>query len=155
MTAKVRLGHVALSAQNPREVATFYRELLGLDVTLEGALPRLGEFIFLSERPVEQSQTLTFMSRPDARHTAWEVESLAALKSIYAEAKARGIHVDLALNHRVSLSLYLRDLEGNGVEIYWPTGQTADGLYAEPFDLALLDQPDSALQALVGGSAPV
>jgi catechol-2,3-dioxygenase len=154
MAARVRLGHIAVPAQKPRELATFYREFLGLDVTLEGTLPSLGEFVFLSDRPAEHPQTLTFMSRPDARHIAWEVPSLAALKALYAEAKARGIRVDFALNHRVCLSLYLHDPEGNGVEIYWPTGQPAEGLYAEPLDLGLFDQPESALLARVGGSAP-
>jgi len=154
MAAHVRLGHLAIPAQNPQKVATFYHEVLGLDVTLEGALPALGTFVFLSDRPAEQAQTLTFMTRPEARHIAWEVESLAALKALYTEVTARGIPIDVAFNHRVSLSLYLRDPEGNGLEIYWPTGQTAEGLYAEPFDPAVLDQPEAALRALVGASTP-
>jgi len=152
MAANVRLGHIALPARNPREVAAFYREFLGLDVTLEGALPALGAFVFLSDHPPEKEQTLTFMTKPEARHIAWEVESLAALKALYAEATARGIPIDVAFNHRVSLSLYLRDPEGNGLEIYWPTGQTAEGLHAEPFDPAMLDQPEATLLALVGAS---
>ncbi len=154
MAAKVRLGHIALPAHNPQEVATFYHEFLGLDVTLQGALPALGAFVFLSDHPAEQAQTLTFMTRPEARHIAWEVESLAALKALYAEATARGIPIDVAFNHRVSLSLYLHDPEGNGVEIYWPTGQTVEGLHAEPFDPAMLDGPEDALRALVGASTP-
>jgi len=154
MAAKARLGHIAVPAQHPRVLATFYRELLGLDQTVEGALPNLGEFVFLSDHVDERQQTLSFMTRPEARHIAWEVASLAALKDIYADAKARGVPIAFALNHRVSLSLYLRDPEGNGVEIYWPTGQAAEGLYAEPVDLALLEQPDAVLLALVNGSVP-
>ena len=53
MSARVRLGHVAVPAQNPKELATFYSELLGLDVTLEGTLPNLGDFVFLSDHPAE------------------------------------------------------------------------------------------------------
>jgi catechol-2,3-dioxygenase len=136
-------------------MATFYHEFLGLERTLEGTLPALGTFVFLSDRPAEQAQTLTFMTRPEARHIAWEVESLAALKALYAAARARGISIDMALNHRASLSLHLHDPEGNALEIYWPTGQTVEGLYAEPFDPALLDQPDAALLALAGASTPV
>ncbi len=155
MTANVRLGHIAIPAENPQRLATFYHEFLGLRVTLEGTLPPLGEFVFLSERPEKEAQTLTFMTRPETRHVAWEVESLAALKALYADAMARGIHVDAAFNHRISLSLYLHDPEGNGVEIYWPTGQASDGLYADPFDPAmLLNQSDSMLLALVGTPSP-
>jgi hypothetical protein len=92
------------------------------------------------------------MTRSEARHIAWEVESLASLKAFYAAAQAQGIHLRFALNHRVTLSLYLSDPEGNGVEVFWPTGQAVDGLYAEPFDPALLEQPDAVLLALVNGS---
>ena len=154
MIPSVRLSHVAIPARNPQELATFYRTFLGLSVTLEGTLPNLGTFVFLSDHPAEQSQTLTFMTRPEARHIAWEVDSLADLKALYAAGTAHGLHVDVALNHRVTLSLYLHDPEGNGVEIFWPTGQASDGLYAEPFDPALLDRPDAVLLALVGASTP-
>jgi catechol 2,3-dioxygenase len=154
MAAKVRLGHVALPAQHPSELATFYREFLGLDVTMEGALPSLGEFAFLSDRPEGVRQTLALVTKPDAKHVAWEVESLAALKALYAEAKARGIHIAAAFNHRETLSFYVRDPEGNGVEIYWPTGQQVDQPFAQPLGPDQLEQPDSVLLALVGGSAP-
>jgi catechol-2,3-dioxygenase len=153
MAAKVRLGHVALPARSPRELSAFYHDVLGLDVTLEGALPPMGDFVFLSDHPSKVGQTLTFMTRAEGKHTAWEAESLAGLKEWYAEARARGVRVDFALNHRVSLSLYLHDPEGNGVEVFWPTGLAADGLRAEPFDLALLDQPDDMILAALRGSA--
>jgi catechol 2,3-dioxygenase len=152
MAANVRLGHVGVPAQNPQQLATFYGELLGLEMTLEGRFPGLGEFIFLSERPAEEIQTLALMTNPNARHIAWKVESLAMLKAIYAQAKAHGIAIDRVLNHRASLSLYLRDPEGNGIEIYWPTGHTVEGLFAEPVDVAQLEQPESALLELVCGS---
>jgi catechol 2,3-dioxygenase len=149
MAANVRLGHIGVPAQNPRQLAAFYHDLLGLEVTLEGILPMLGEFIFLSDRPEEETQTLAFMTSPRARHIAWKVDSLAALKAVYAEAKAHGITIDRVLNHRASLSMYLHDPEGNGIEIYWPTGQTVEGLFAEPVDIAQLEQPDSALLELI------
>lgn len=153
MPAKVRLGHVAIPAQHPKELATYYRTLLGIDVTLEGALPNLGTFVFLGDIAAHQQQMLALITKPEARHVAWEVESLAMLKTCYAEAKAHGIPISFALNHGVTLSLYLRDPEGNAVEIYWPTGQTVEGMYAEPFDAALLEQPDALLLGLLNGSA--
>jgi catechol 2,3-dioxygenase len=154
MAAQVRLGHVAIPARNPKQLATFYQTLLGLDATLEGVLPNLGDFVFLGDNEAQQQQVLALISKPEARHIAWEVSTLAVLKACYADAKAHDIPVSFALNHRVTLSLYLRDPEGNAVEIYWPTGRVADAVYAEPFDLALLEQPDAALLSLVGGSAP-
>lgn len=154
MSAKARLSHIALPARSPRDVAAFYHNLLGLEVTLEGALPPMGEFVFLSDNRDGVAQTLTFMTKPEAKHTAWEVDSLAALKQWYADAKTRGARVDFALNHRVSLSLYLHDPEGNGVEVFWATGLPADGMFAAPFDLSQLDQPDDAIMTVLRGSVP-
>ena len=153
MTAKVRLGHVALPAQNPGALAAFYRGLLGLEQTLQGTLPNLGDFVFLSDNTDERQQTMALMTRSEARHVAWEVESLAALQAIYATAKAQGVPILVALNHRVTLSLILLDPEGNSFEVYWPTGFATDGLYAEPLDLALLEQPEEVLLAQLNAPA--
>ena len=139
MTAKVRLAHSAGPAQNPKELAAFYHNLLGLEVTLEGALPSMGDFVFLSDRPAEQVQTLAFMTQPLSKHIAWEVNSQAALKAVYADARARGIAIDRALDHGVTWSLYLHDPEGNGLEVFWSTGQPAGGLSAAPLDLSRIE----------------
>src|SRR5262249_36553082 len=152
MSVMAHLDHVAIAAQHPKELASYYRTLLGLDQTLEGTLPNLGEFVFLSNSDAGQPQTLALVTRPEARHIAWHVENLAALKTFYANTQAHGIPISFALNHRVSLSLYLRDPEGNAVEVFWPTGQSVKGMSAEPFDLALLEQPDAALLSLVNGT---
>jgi catechol-2,3-dioxygenase len=154
MSVKAHLDHVAIPAQHPKELASYYRTLLGLDQTLEGTLPNLGDFVFLGDNDAGQPQTLALITRAEARHIAWQVESLAALKAFYANAKAHAIPISFALNHRVSLSLYLRDPEGNAVEVFWPTGQNVEGMHAQPFDLTLLEQPDAALLSLVNGSTP-
>ncbi|HEX3270273.1 MAG TPA: VOC family protein [Ktedonobacterales bacterium] len=153
MTTKVRLGHIALPAQHPEALAAFYQRLLGLEQSLQGTLPQLGDFVFLSDDPDERVVALAFMTNIEARHVAWEVESLAALRDFYAAAKAQGAPVLFALDHGVSLSLYLRDPEGNSVEVYWPTGRAADAAYADPVDLALLEQPDEVLLAQLNAHA--
>lgn len=144
MTAKVKLSHVAMPAQDPKNLAAFYHDFLGLQPILEGTLPQLGQFVFLSEGEAEHLQALALMTLSESKHIAWQVESLAALKSVAGDARARGLHA-FALNHRITLSLYVRDPEGNAFEVFWPTGQKSEELYAEPFDLALFDQPDSVL----------
>ena len=152
MATRARLGHVAIPAQYPQALAQFYHEVLGLEETLKGTLPNLGDFVFLSDRVEERQQTVAFMTRAEARHVAWEVESLAALQRVYADATAHGAAILFALNHRTTVSLYLRDPEGNSVEVYWPTGQQAEGLYADSIDLALFAQPEAALRAAVGSA---
>jgi catechol-2,3-dioxygenase len=142
MDHPVKLGHVALPAADPAGLSGFYGELLGLTPTLKGALPNLGDFVFLSGRPATVLQELTFMTRREARHVAFEVDSLAALKAVHGRAKQSGARILVALDHRTSISLMLVDPEGNNVEVYWSTGRTADGLKAEPIDL---ERPDAEL----------
>jgi catechol-2,3-dioxygenase len=151
MPAQVRFGHVAIPARSPGALAGFYRDVLGLDVTLEGSIPAMGDFVFLTDRPGEEIQTLALMTRPEAAHTAWRVESLADLKALHDDARRAGIPVVFALNHGVTLSLYLRDPEGNSVEVFWPTGQAPRDMGATPVDL---DQPEEALRELVGAPHP-
>jgi catechol-2,3-dioxygenase len=43
------------------------------------------------------------------------------LKTAYHEVKARGVPIEMALNHGVQLSFYFRDPEGHRIEIYWLT----------------------------------
>lgn len=151
MPAPVTFGHLAMPAKDPGALAQFYRDFLGLDITLEGSIPAMGDFVFLTDRPGEEIQTLALMTRSEGAHTAWRVESLSALKALYAEVRQRDIPIVFALNHGVTLSLYLRDPEGNSLEVFWPTGQAPDGMTAIPVDL---DQSEAALLTLVGAPSP-
>jgi catechol 2,3-dioxygenase-like lactoylglutathione lyase family enzyme len=51
MTVPVQLGHVSVPAKDPEKLAGFYRRLLGLEVTMAGSVPGLGDFVFLTDRP--------------------------------------------------------------------------------------------------------
>lgn len=148
MATNVRLGHIAVPAQQPEALARFYRAVLGLQESLTGTLPTMGDFVFLSDRSDAPLPLIAFVSRAKARHIAWEVESLSALQQVYIEAKAHGAPILFALHHRVTVSLYLQDPEGNVVEAYWPTGRTDKGVWADPIDLALFEQ-EAALRAAV------
>jgi len=142
MDYQVRLGHVALPARDPAALSQFYGELLGLAPTMKGALPALGDFVFLSGQPARVFQELTFMTRPEARPVAFEVDSLAALRALHADATERGVRILVALDHRSSVSLMLVDPEGNNLEVYWLTGLQAETPSATPIDLG---RPESEL----------
>jgi catechol-2,3-dioxygenase len=151
MTTSVRLGHVAVPAKDPAELAGFYRRLLGLDVTMTGSLPVLGDFVFLGERPQAELPLLALHTNPQGRHIALEVESLEALRTVWADAQAHGMPAIMALNHRVSISVYFQDPEGNAVEVYWATGlKDIDRPYADPITLEDLERPASELLERVG-----
>ena len=153
MTGVATLGHVAIVTQDPAPMAAFYQDLLGLEVTLQGSLPQLGDFAFLSGQPETEFAELSFVTNPRAKHIALRVESLAALKAVYAEAQRRTITLPSPpLNHQVSLSFYLQDPDGNTLEVYWATGVKPGDPMAEPVDL---DRPDAELLALVQGREAV
>ena len=52
-------------------------------------------------------------------HVGWKVgDSLDQLKSVYARINALGYSVDALSDHTISQSIYLRDPDGNEVELY-------------------------------------
>jgi len=56
---------------------------------------------------------------PGLLHVAFKVgASLDELRAVKAELEAAGVVVDSVSDHTVSQSLYLRDPDGNGVELY-------------------------------------
>jgi hypothetical protein len=52
-------------------------------------------------------------------HIAFQVDSHAALRDAYVHLLENGITVDHATNHENQRSIYLRDPDDNGVEIYY------------------------------------
>src|SRR4030088_1926818 len=154
MTVPVQLGHVSVPAKDPEKLAGFYRRLIGLEVTMAGSVPGLGDFVFLNERPQAELPMIALHTNPQGRHIALQVESLEALRTVCADAKARGIPVSAALNHRVSISVYFHDPEGNMIEVYWATGRKdIDRPYADPITLDDLERPEDELVESVGRSA--
>jgi catechol 2,3-dioxygenase len=75
----------------------------------------------------------------------------ALLADVLRRVLAAGIELDGAADHGVSEALYLRDLDGNGVELYWdrpkeqwprtPDGNLAMFTRALDLDALLNEQP--------------
>ena len=141
-----RIGHVHLKVANIERALGFYRDILGFEVT-----QWYGEdAVFLSAGGYHHHIGLnTWMSRnapPAPRNTAGlfhlailypERRDLAQALLWLLEAK---YPLDGASDHGVSEALYLRDPDGNGVELYrdrpedqWP--RTEDG------NLAMVTRP--------------
>src|ERR1700682_4973222 len=137
MSANVHVGHVSIPSNQPREVAGFYRALLGLEVSMEGSIPALGDFVFLSRRAQDELPLIALCTEQKARHSALEVQSLAELKELYANAQANGIPASFALNHGCSLSSCSRDPERTLLEVYRPPGHKTDEPISEPLELDL------------------
>lgn len=152
----VRIGHVHLKVSDLGRAINFYHGVLGFEVT-----QRMGESAaFLSAGGYHHHIGLNTWESAGGRPPAGGTTGLYHLAILYPDRAslgvalrkviAAGIRLDGASDHGVSEALYLRDPDGNGVELYrdrpepeWPRG--ADGSLAMvigPLDLdALLSEP--------------
>ena len=146
---EVRIGHVHLKVADLERAIGFYRDVLGFELT-----QRYGDqAAFLSAGGYHHHIGLnTWESQggsppPQGRtglyHLAIVYPSRAELAGALRKLTEAGIKLDGASDHGVSQALYLRDPDGNGVELYWdrPEDQwprTPDGglnMFTHPLDL--------------------
>ncbi|HYH47004.1 MAG TPA: VOC family protein [Thermoanaerobaculia bacterium] len=152
----VRIGHVHLKVADIERALAFYRGVLGFELT-----QRFGEgAAFLSAGGYHHHIGLNTWESEGGRPPAPGTTGLYHLAILYptraelADALRRliaaGIQLDGAADHGVSEALYLRDPDGNGVELYWDLPQerwprTDDGglaMYTRRLDLeGLLREP--------------
>lgn len=119
----VKIGHVHLKVSDLERALGFWRDILGFEVmqTRPGAA-------FLSAGGYHHHIALnTWESAggsPPPRnatglfHVAVLYPSRAALADALKRLLAAGVSLDGASDHGVSEALYLRDFDGNGVELY-------------------------------------
>jgi catechol 2,3-dioxygenase len=149
---EVRIGHVHLKVADLERAVAFYRDVLGFEVT-----QRYGQqAAFLSAGGYHHHIGLnTWESQggsPPPRdatglyHVAVVYPNRAELADALRRLIQSGIPLEGASDHGVSEALYLRDPDGNGVELYWdrPKEQwprAADGgieMFTRPLDLKAL-----------------
>ena len=145
----VRIGHVHLKVADLERALGFYRDMLGFEIT-----QRMGrQAVFLSAGGYHHHIALnTWESAggsPPARgttglyHVAILYPNRARLADALRRVLAAGNELDGAADHGVSEALYLRDPDGNGVELYWDRPQeqwprAADGsleMFSRALDL--------------------
>ena len=152
----VRIGHVHLKVSDLERAIHFYRDILGFELT-----QRYGsQAAFLSAGGYHHHIGLNTWesqggSPPDPRATGlYHLAILYPTRAELGKALRRllnaGVPLEGASDHGVSEALYLRDPDGNGVELYWdrPKEQwprTADGgvnMVTERLDLRNLIEPE-------------
>ena len=119
------IGHVHLKVSNLERAINFYRDVLGMQITT-----RYGEqAAFLSYDGYHHHVGLNTWESADApwppRHTtglyhlALLYPARAGLAAVVKQVVEAGVRLEGASDHGVSQAVYLRDPDGNGVELYW------------------------------------
>ena len=147
-----RVGHVHLKVSDLDRAIAFYRDVLGFQL-----MQRYGsQAAFLSAGGYHHHIGLnTWESagappappgHPGLYHVAFLYPDRAALGAAVRSVLEAGVPLDGAADHGVSEAVYLRDPDGNGIELYrdrpqedWP--RDADGglkMVNAPLDVAAL-----------------
>ena len=149
---RLSIGHVHLKVADLDRATAFYRDVIGLDVT-----QRYGaQAVFLSAGGYHHHVGLntweSLGGRPPAAgttglyHVAFLYPTKVELARAVRRVLDRTVRLEGAADHGVSLAIYLRDPDGNGVELYWDRPaeewpRDADGMLAmttDALDLARL-----------------
>jgi catechol 2,3-dioxygenase len=150
--SRVRIGHVHLKVADLERALHFYCDVLGFEPTQrygnQAAFVLAGGYHHHIGLNTWDSLGGT---PPPARSTGlYHLAILYPTQASLADALRRllkaGISLDGASDHGVSLALYLRDPDENGVELYWDRPpeawpRTAQGdlaMFTRPLDLAAL-----------------
>lgn len=122
---ETRIGHVHLKVADLDRALGFYRDVLGFELQQKYG----SQAAFLSAGGYHHHLGLnTWESKdgsPPARGTTglYHIAILYPTRAALADALRRlidaGMPLDGASDHGVSEALYLRDPDGNGVELYW------------------------------------
>lgn len=121
----VELGHVVLYVRDLEKCSAFYREVVGLRQI--GRIFNNQASLFSGGRTHHELLLIQVGDAPGPLqgrrlglyHTGWKVgESLDELRETRRRVEAFGAEIDGMADHTVSKSLYLRDPDGNEVELF-------------------------------------
>lgn len=120
----MKLGHVNIYVRDAAKSHEFYTRILGLHTYHVAAG---GRAVFLSADKSMSHEVALMTVGPDAplqqkgqvglNHMAWMVDSLDELKTYYHRLKDNNVKFDHISDHGLSLGIYFRDPDGNGLEV--------------------------------------
>lgn len=121
----VGIGHVHLKVADLERAVSFYSGVLGFQVTqrMGGRAAFLAAGGYHHHIGLNTWESLGGAPPPPGStglyHVAVRFPSRAALAGVLRRLVAAGVSLDGAADHGVSEALYLRDPDGNGLELYW------------------------------------
>jgi catechol 2,3-dioxygenase len=147
ISPRASVGHVRLGVADLDAMRGFYCDTLGFRHALTDHagtvhLSADGRYPFLFGLTVVPGAACPPGRATGLYHAAILTPSRAWLGRLFRRLRSRGIALDGAADHLVSEALYLRDPEGNGLELYcdrpreaWPHADGQVVMTSEPIDL--------------------
>lgn len=121
----VELGHVVFYVKDLEQSIRFYHDMIGLD--LKGRIFNNRAALLSGGRTHHELLLIEIGIAPGPLqgkriglyHVGWKIgEDIAALKKMSDRIKEFGHSIDGQSDHTISQSLYLRDPDGNEVELF-------------------------------------
>jgi catechol 2,3-dioxygenase len=118
-----KLGHVNIFVRNAERARAWYEDLLGLHTY--GFTP--GRAAFMTSDLGNSHEIALVEVGEDApgpqkgqvglNHMAWYMDSLDDLKELYFRIKEKKIKIERVSDHGHAIGIYIRDPDGNGIEV--------------------------------------
>ena len=135
MPQPIRVGHLVLNVKDQETSTKFYTEVLGFEVSIN----REGFGTFLTCGKIHHDIAL-FQAAPDAapvtpgglglNHMALQVQNFDVLTEFYNKFQKLGVELRTT-DHSMTKSIYITDPDGNGIELFCNSQETAAGGLAE------------------------
>lgn len=117
-----RVGHVVLKMRDLDRAKEFYIGALGMKISSEserGIFFRFGDYHHdIAVFKVSEKADLPKEDQVGLVHVALVVDSVATLKRLNTELQEKGVTVMGGLDHGMTKSLYIKDPDGNAIELY-------------------------------------
>ena len=135
------LGHVGVYVKDIERSVSFYRDILGLEVSDRS--PRGAVFMTAQDRLAEHHELLVAPGREGdgkiLQQISFRCASLGDVKEFYRIFLERHVPILRVVTHGNTVSIYFEDPDNNMVEVYWPTGIDVPQPFGQPMDLTKSD----------------
>ena len=157
-TQSMRFGHFGVNCFDIAKMENFYTQVIGMVVADRGYVPPPGDrhIVFMTLDPSEHHQFILCSGRTEGKieqgpfhggghgsainQISFHCATLGDLRRAQARLAAAGRNDGTPINHGNAWSIYIRDIEGNPMELYvdspWYTPQPC----GEPLDLSRSDE---------------
>ena len=117
-----KLGHVVMNVSDLEASLAFYTKVTGAEIVSD-LRPQKIAFLSLGEQHHDialvqhATEAAPDSSRSGLFHMAWQLNDFSELQAAYKELTEAGIEIE-PIQHNITNSLYMRDPDGNLVELY-------------------------------------